>query len=135
MKKLSLAVLMALVTVLPACTREKEQTINPKILGKWMLDRTVEEEYYPVNTMTYSEEINGKAGDSVVFLVNKIAVTYTDDGGVSEDDYEMINDSTLVIEYETYKIRKLTATEFYLHEEDVDNSANEKWIYKIYMKR
>lgn len=135
MKRLSVSALLVLFIVLSACTREKTEVFNPKILGKWMVDRHVEEDYHPINTLTDSEEYIGKAGDSVIFLANRTTITYTDEGAMHEDDYKFLNDSTLRIEYETYKIRKLTDTEFYLHEEEVDNALNEKWVYKIYLKR
>jgi len=135
MKRVSVSALLVLFIALSACKREKEEVINPMILGKWMLDRNVEEDYHPIHTLTDSEEYIGKAGDSVIFLANKTTITYTDEGAVHEDDYEFLNDSTMRIEYEIYKIRKLTDTEFYLHEEEVDNALDEKWVYKIYLRR
>ena len=135
MKRFLVSAVLSLFIVLSACDKDKEEIVNPMVLGKWMLDRTVEEDYYPINTLTDSDEYTGKAGDSVIFLANKTTITYSDDGSVTEDDYRFINDSTIRIEYETYKIRKLTDTEFYLHEEEVDNAANEKWVYQIHLRR
>lgn len=135
MKRFSVSALFVLFIVLSACEREKDEVFNPMILGKWMLDRTVEEDYHPVNTLTGSDEYIGKAGDSVIFLPNKTTITYTDEGAVEEDDYAFINDSTIRIEYEIYTIRKLTETEFYLHEEEVDKALDEKWVYKLYLRR
>jgi hypothetical protein len=135
MKRLSVSALLVLFIVLSACTREKEEIVNPKIMGKWMLDRTVEEDYHPIHTLIDSEEHLGKAGDSIIFLANKTVIGYTDDGEFEENEWRLINDSTIRIEVETFKIRKLTDTEFYLHEEEVDNTLDEKWVYRIYLKR
>lgn len=135
MKRVSVSALLVIFIALSACDREKREVFNPMILGKWMLDRTVEEDYHPINTLTDIEEFVGKEGDSIIFLANKTTIAYTDDGEFHEDDYAFINDSTIRIEYEIFKIRKLTDTEFYLHEEEVDNALDEKWVYKIYLRR
>lgn len=136
MKRLSVSALLVLCIALSACEREKDdEVINPMILGTWKLDRWIEEDYHPIHTLTDREEYIGKPGDSVVILANKTTITYTDEGGIEEDDYEFLNDSTIRIEYEIYKIRKLTDTEFYLHEEEVDNALDEKWVYQIHLRR
>lgn len=135
MKRFSVTALMLLFVLLSACEREKEEVINPLILGKWMLDRTIEEDYHPIHTFTDSEEYLGKAGDSIIFLANKTTMAYEDNGESEESDYAFINDSTIRIEFEIFKIRKLTDTEFYLHEEEIDNAADEKWVYQIHLRR
>ena len=135
MKRLSVSALLVLFIVLSACEREKSEVVNPKILGKWMLDRTVEEEYHPIHTLIDSEELLGKAGDSIIFMADNTVIAYTDDGEVEDNEWRLINDSTIRIEFETFKIRKLTDTEFQLHEEEVDNALDEKWVYSIYLRR
>ena len=135
MKRLSVSALLVLFIVLSACEREKSEVVNPQILGKWMLDRTVEEEYHPIHTLIDSEELLGKAGDSIIFMADNTVIAYTDDGEVEDNEWRLINDSTIRIEFETFKIRKLTDTEFYLHEEEVDNTLDEKWVYSIYLRR
>ena len=135
MKRLSVSALLVLFIVLSACEREKSEVVNPQILGKWMLDRTVEEEYHPIHTLIDSEELLGKAGDSIIFMADNTVIAYTDDGEVEDNEWRLINDSTIRIEFETFKIRKLTDTEFHLHEEEVDNALDEKWVYSIYLRR
>ena len=135
MKRLSVSALLVLFIVLSACEREKSEVVNPQILGKWMLDRTVEEEYHPIHTLIDSEELLGKAGDSIIFMADNTVIAYTDEGEVEENEWRLINDSTIRIEFETFKIRKLTDTEFHLHEEEVDNALDEKWVYSIYLRR
>src|SRR5687768_3032790 len=109
MKELPVAALILLVSMLAACTKEKSE--NPRlreILGKWMLDRTLEEEYQPINTLIYSDEYIGKDGDSLVFKANGLVWSYEDgDAEGEETEYEFLDDSTMQIEFETYKIRKL----------------------------
>jgi hypothetical protein len=75
-------------------------------------------------------------GDSVVFKANGTVYSYQDGfPEPNETDYKFINDSTVRIEYEKYKIRKISDTEFYLHQEEIDRALDEKWIYQVYLKR
>jgi hypothetical protein len=135
MKKLSVAALVFGFVFIASCTREKDPEIRG-LLGKWMLDKTIEQEWHPLDSLIYDDQYIGLAGDSVVFKANGILVQYMDgDTEPEETEYKIINDSTIRIEFETYKIRELTTNSFYLHEEDVDQALQERWIYQIYLKR
>jgi hypothetical protein len=135
MKKLPVAALFVAFVFLAACTREKDD-INTDILGTWKLDRYVDEEYHPINTLISRDEEQGLPGDSVVFKANGTVYSYQDGfPEPDETDYKFINDSTVRIEYEKYKIRKISDTEFYLHQEEIDRALDEKWIYQVYLKR
>lgn len=138
MKRSMLAIIPLSFLLLASCQRDKddlrEQT-KIKILGKWRLDKAVEEEYKPVNTLISSDEEHGLPGDSVVFRADGIAMTYSDIYGPEEIAYEVSNNSTIILDDENYKIGKLTDTEFYLYQEETDLSAGEKWVYKIYLIR
>ncbi len=133
MKKISVAAFLAL--ILLACTREKEDDPNQPFLGAWKLDKIVEEDYHPVHTLLSRDEDLGKEGDSVIFKANGAVFTYSDEGRIEEDEWELMTDSTLRIEYEIYKIMKLTDREFYLREEDIDQALDEKWVYELYLRR
>jgi hypothetical protein len=136
MKKLSVIALLSVFVFLAACTREKDEDMNRDYLGTWKLDKTIEEEYHPINTLSYRDEYIGLPGDSVVIKANGIMYSYEDGDPVAEEtEYELTNDSTISIDGEMYKIRKLTDTEFYLHQEEIDQAFDEKWIYQIYLKR
>jgi hypothetical protein len=136
MKKLSVAALLIAIFCITACTKPKDENKNYSFLGKWMLDKTVEEEWAPINTLSYSDEYTGLAGDSIVFKANGLAYSYEDgDTEAEETEWKLINDSTIRIEFENYTIKKLTDTEFYFRQEDVDQALNEKWVYEVYLKR
>jgi hypothetical protein len=88
----------------------------------------------------YSDGEIGQAGDSVIFKSNNIAYGYSDIVGTNQVDVEetpfhLINDSTINMDDEIYKIRKLTETELYLHEEEVNTATNEKYIYKLFFQK
>lgn len=137
MKKLSIALLFVLLIMTGACNKEKSEDPRVRdILGKWQLDRTLEEEYKPISTLIWSDEYIGEPGDSIVFKANGLAYSYEDgDTEGEETEYKFLTDSTILIEFETYKIMKLTDTEFYIREEETDQALDEKWIYEVRLKR
>ena len=112
------------------------EVLDKYILGKWSLVKTIEEEYHPVSTLVYHDEYIGLPGDSIVFKPNGLAYSYEDgDTQAEETEYHLLNDSTVSIEDEIYKIRKLSDTEYYFHQEEIEISFDEKWIYEVYLKR
>jgi hypothetical protein len=132
MKKLSVAALLLIFFF--ACRRDKIEPVIPGILGTWKIDRTVEEEYQPINTLVYRDEYIGEPGDSVVIKANGILYEYEEGDTEGEEvGYKVVNDSTIDIDDEEYKIRKLTDSSFYFHQEEIDQ--NERWIYQIYLKK
>jgi hypothetical protein len=136
MKKVSVAALLLAFIFINACTREKDEDYKPEMLGAWKLDRTVEEDYHPINTLEESNEYTGGPGDSIIFKANGLAYSYEDGSTEPEEtEYKLLNDSTIRIEFETFKIRKLTSTEFNLMEDEIDHANDERWVYSIYLKR
>jgi hypothetical protein len=129
----SLWVLLAI-----SCQRDPVESNEPKaaeqVLGNWKLKRFVDEYYHPVNTKTGTEEYTGLAEDSVVFKDDHTVIDYTQ-GRAEEYEYELIDDHTLKMEYETYKIRKLTATEFEFYSDETDDPADERDIHTAYLYR
>lgn len=136
MKKLPLSVLLLVLIMSASCTRDDfDAAINPLMLGTWKLDKTIEEDYHPINTLLDTYEEMGLPGDSITFHANNTCTGYMDGEDPQTDEYKMLNDSTIRIEFETYVIRELTETTLYLHQEDIDNALNEKYVYRVYMKR
>ena len=78
MKQLSVAALFFVLVFLTACTREKDDDMNRDYLGTWKLDKTIEEEYHPINTLSYRDEYTGLPGDSIVIKANGKMYSYED---------------------------------------------------------
>lgn len=136
MKKLPVAALCLTLVFIVSCQPEKPDDINFDLLGTWKLDRTVEQEYKPINTLIYDDEYVGLPGDSVIFKANGMVYQYSDgETEVEEAEYKVINDSTISIEFELYKIRRISEGEVCLYEEETDQALDERWIYAIYLKR
>ena len=109
-----------------------EPTTQGKLLGRWKIDRIIEEFYKPVNTLVDTEETPGREGDAAEFRANGVVYVYSQIDGDDETTYEVLNDTTVKIEDEIYKIRKLTPTELNLYQEYQEPGTNERFVQWIY---
>lgn len=138
MKKIILSIITLSLFIFVSCDRNKDdvnEQNKTKIIGKWRLDKTIDEEYKPVNTLISSDVYTGEPGDSIVFKTNGTVISYSDQYGPEEIEYLFSDNTTIVMDDEEYKIGKLTDTELYIYQEETDLSAGEKWMYKIYLVR
>jgi hypothetical protein len=120
----------------PSCLRKRRGLQSrPHILGKWMLVKYVETCYTPASTVLSVEEVNGLPGDSLIFSSGNRLLTYSDVDGMDVEHYELLNDSTLRIEFEEWKITRLTAGELNLLSDETDNATGERTVVTAILKR
>ena len=126
-------------TLFISCQEEplpiKEELVKQNILGKWMLVKHKEETYSATNTIIYRDERSGDKSDSVIFKPGGKLHTYSDTDGRSVTDYEIINDQTLRVEKEHWKIVSLTATHLELLSEETDPVTKEKDVASASFRR
>jgi hypothetical protein len=143
MKKVSIVAFMVLLFIAAGCQKEKsedhpESRVNKaQLIGNWKLQKTEEEYWHPVSVLIDSDMTPGEPGDSAIFT-DKLVKAYSDVNGQPDEevyDYTWVNDSTVTFDDETFVIRKLTDTELYLHQEDVNTADNSKDVYKVFMVR
>lgn len=140
MNSLHVVIFCLLIITLASCRRE-DSISNPdvtkeKLLGKWQFDRAIEESYKADVLISKEEEI-GTPADSVIFKNDNLIYEYykiANEVKAEIYDYRLVNDSTLLIDDELYKIRKLTATELYVYQEEMEG-VDEKYIRRGYYVR
>jgi len=137
MKKIIYSVVCLSLFMLAACQSKDmpEPTTQQKLLGKWRVQKEVDEYYNPIPRLLETEEILGDPGDSIVFKTDGNVYSYSPTYGDDFTNYEILNDTTVKIEDELYMIRKLTASELYLYNEYINTAADEKYIQKLYFVR
>jgi hypothetical protein len=126
---LGLAVLTA-----ASCGKDPEVMKSKKDLlhGKWMMQRAVEELYSPATTLIDSDEVVGEPSDSLVFKPNNILYSY--EGSFEEQsEYQLVNDSTLHIEQERWKVTTLNERELTLVQDET--FMNERYVIRIFLVR
>jgi hypothetical protein len=131
-------IMITAVTLVFSCKKENyvqpSATTADKLLGTWKIREFILEEYSSGNVLDERTIDNGKEGDSVVFKKNNIVLTYESGLLIEQLQYQVFNDSTLVFENETQKIRKLTGTEMELYFEE-DQSGDYRNIQRLYLYR
>jgi hypothetical protein len=140
MKKLYVIGLCISIFITGGCNRNDDlkdlAATRALLLGKWQLDKGIDEYYKPLNVLTEREETIGEPGDSSIFKNDNYVYSYqTRSTGVDEEIYEytLVNDSTVIIDEEQWRIRKLTEFEMTLYQEETEN--DERDIRIGYFKR
>ena len=138
MKKLMLVMFCTSAFVLTSCQRDDEDpqpTTAQKILGAWKMEKVIDEDYQPVNTLISVDEYTGLPGDSVVFKTNGMVYTYSDIDGDDVTDYIVVDEKTIKIEDEIYEIKTLNDTQLYLYIDETDQVQNTRFVQKLHFKR
>jgi hypothetical protein len=138
MKKLIFSIFSLSLLTLASCQRDDDPpapSAAQQILGKWRLQKAIDEYYHPVNTLIDTDEIIGEPGDSVVFKSDNKVYVYSPTDGDDVTSYLLLNDTTIRIEDEIYKIRKLDARELYLYQEYVQQQIDERYVQRLYFVR
>ncbi|MGB8195246.1 MAG: hypothetical protein WCF67_25135 [Chitinophagaceae bacterium] len=139
MKRMLLLIVCAGTLVMMSCQKDPAPSFIEKaksmVLGKWMLDHALEEEYDGSNTLLFREDYTGTPADSVIFRNDNTSHSYSALNYDEESDYEILNDSTIRIEMEVWKIATLTETKFDLYAEDREPGSNARYVQRIFMKR
>lgn len=102
---------------------EPEKTTLQKVQGKWNLFRSTSNTWNPAGVLLYNSVELGEAGDSIVFKPNSKAYSYETGSLVAILDYQVPNDSTLVVDGDRYRINKITGTELNLFLRIVDSDG------------
>ena len=136
MKKTYLLSALLSLLVLVSCKKENPQpreTTAQKILGKRKILHINEEFYSPVTVLIDQEEYTGTPGDSVVLKSNNVMYSYTQFGN-EQGPYRVVNDSTIIMDSETWKM-KLEGTGLQFIQEETDVQANERTVTRITLAR
>lgn len=139
MKTLFLALALVSIAALPSCERDEtppNSIVKNKLMGKWKLERIETDVYSPSTVFDHHDQYLGIATDSIVFKSNGELYNYIDDP-LDPDivDWELVNDTTLLIDGEMSKIRELTATRLLLHSDETYPPQNKREVADAYFYR
>jgi hypothetical protein len=128
MKKIVLS-LCAVVLVIVACKKDKEEAVPPvvakttaeKVLGKWGLTSIVTNSFY--SNSSHINTTNGTASDYLDFKSNgKVVINFSIAGAPDTLSYSVINDSTINMDGDINKIKEITDTKFVIYNKDVTST-------------
>ncbi len=98
------------------------KTTAEKVLGKWMFNSLVLNEFYS-NTL-YSDTVIGTAFEYLEFRNNgKMYANINFLGGMDTLSYAVMNDSTINIDGEINKIKELTESKFVIYDKIINSTS------------
>ena len=106
-----------------------------KLLGKWTVQRTVEEVYDPLHTLSNTTIIAGTASDYFHFKTSELVEIASSPSSIKVQNYTVWNPSQVMIAEVGWWIEKLTATELELKLDINDAARYKRYVTKIYMVR
>ena len=123
MKKTMFAVVAAVLLFLTACEKDKDQTTQSKIEGKWNVVRIIDKEAF-VGLPVFIDTIAGTSADYFNFRTDgKREASY--DGAIDTLTYKLQGDTAILFSgTNLFKIRTLTSTQLILHERQTFSSGD-----------
>ena len=112
-----------------------KRNAEEKIVGKWMLDHTIEQIYHPIQTLSSSTASFGSAGDSLVFERSNRVRTYSDTNRNKEDVYEVVNPNQIIIGDKVWRMEELSSAKMLLVMDRNDVPENKRYVTRIYLKK
>src|SRR5215213_5678856 len=130
MRKIVYSVVCLSMFILSACNSQDtpEPTTQQKLLGKWKLQKEIDEYYQPTTVLLETEDIPGEPGDSIVFKNDGNVYAYSPVYGNDVTTYKILNDTTIEIEDVIYIFNDPATTELYLYQEYFQPTGNEKYV-------
>jgi hypothetical protein len=127
------------ILLLSACEKEdlapklRRETAD-KMMGKWMVQRTIDQVYDPLPTLSSTIEVLGTANDYFDFQANELVEIKTSYSARLED-YRVWNPSQVMVGEVVWWIEKLTATELVLKLDRNDAVQYRRYVTRIYLSR
>lgn len=114
---------MAALVMFAACKKDKDQTTQDKIAGKWNISREIYKEGF-AGSPVFSDTTIGQAGDYFNFRTDGMAeVNY--DGDKEILPYKLQGDTAILFSTTNlFKIITLTSTQLVLHEKRTLSGSN-----------
>jgi hypothetical protein len=142
MKKISFMLAGLCMVFLISCSKGTDGELTPliivkeeQLLGKWKLEKVVEQYYEAGNPDPDTDTWPGQPGDSIVFKNHGLMYVY--EPGFPDDPealaYELKGWNKLVIDDLDFTIREITESKLRLYSEDKDDG--DKWTEEIYLYR
>jgi hypothetical protein len=146
MKKVIMLSMILVLITLAGCKKDNDKpdeepkpTTKEMLLGKWQLNKLVDETRTLDGVLVDTETEMGEPGDSIIFKDNNQVYNYEDMPGgiVDEDIYPLMLHADSLISWDQglYIIKKLTNTELYLYQVDPNPQNNQIEVVNMYLVR
>lgn len=115
----------------PELRRQTEE----KLMGRWQVEKIVNQEYEPIPTLKTTNEYIGTNEDYYTFKTsNKVEISAAPNSKI-EVDFEVINPNQVWIHDKAWRITEHTPTKLTLVEDRNDAVNNKRYVITIQLKR
>ena len=125
---------------LPSCTKNDigiriQKEAWQKIIGKWTLERKIEQVYEPIPVLSVTNTITYGPDDYYFFNTNLFVDVQT--GGLPREQwiYEVINPTQIIINDSIWRIEKLDPDELILLRDINKVTDNKRFVTKMFLRR
>jgi len=137
MKKIIFSLLCLSLFAFTACQKDDApETNRTRILGKWKLEKAIDEYYQPISTLVDREEITPLDPDEYAeFKADGKIYVHSPSEGDHQVPYEFVDETHVMIEDEVYEIKSITATDMHLYQDITDNVNDQRFVQNAYFKK
>ena len=114
---------------------EMRQQAAEKLMGKWMLDKQVNEVYAQLTNLSSMVEYKGTGNDYYNFKTSDIVEVNSLQTGKTENIYEVIKPYQVLVGDIGWRIEKLTTEELHLVLDRNNAAEYKRYVTKMYFKR
>ncbi|HYE56322.1 MAG TPA: hypothetical protein VD996_15845 [Chitinophagaceae bacterium] len=134
MKNIIFSLLCLSVIMLASCQKDDApETNRTRILGKWKVEKVIDEYYQPVNTLIDREETTGNPDEYIEFTADGKVKMHSPSMGDDETTYEFIDEDTIMIEDEVYDIKELVEAKLHLFQDFTE--GDQRFVQNAYFIR
>ena len=123
-----------------SCTKEDigpklKREAHEKILGKWNIEKIVQQEYEPIPTLVSTNEYAGTANDYYFFKSDEVVAINTTSTPQTDLNFEVINPYQIWIGSDAWRITELSDKKLILNKDRNDVVNNKRSVTNIYLVR
>src|SRR5690349_9181091 len=138
MKAPLLSLIICTSFLLFSCSKEDvapklKREAHEKILGKWNIEKIVQQEYEPIPTLFSTNEYAGTTNDYYFFKSDEVVAINTTSTPQTDLNFEVINPYQIWIGDDAWRITELSDKKLILNRDRNDVDNNKRSVTNIYL--
>ena len=138
--KAPLLIILSATFLLFSCAKEDigpklRREAHEKILGKWNIEKIVQQQYEPIPTLVSTNEYAGTSNDYYIFKSDEVVAINTTSTPQTDLNFEVINPYQIWIGDDVWRITELSDKKLILNKDRNDVDKNKRSVTNIYLIR
>ena len=140
MKAPLMLLILSATFLLFSCTKEDigpklKREAHEKILGKWNIEKIVQQQYEPIPTLVSTNEYTGTSNDYYFFKSDEVVAINTTSTPQTDLNFEVVNPYQIWIGDDAWRITELSDKKLILNRDRNDVENNKRSVTNIYLIR